>query len=77
MQNAGKTIVYQDYRDRNGSGSRSGSANRMKYGKPTGTPQGAVVISPAQLRAKSLNNTKHLKRRSSNQKKKNSPSSGR
>ena len=78
MQNAGKTIVYQDYRDRNGSGSRSGSAkNRMnmKYGKPTGTPQGAVVISPAQLRAKSLNNSKHVKRRAT--KKKISPSSGR
>ena len=47
----------------------NGPKSGLKFGKPSGTPQGAVVISPAQLRAKSMKNSKHLKGR----RKKSSP----
>ena len=69
MQSAGKSIVYQDYRDSNAVSKHNGQKSGLKYGKPSGTPQGAVVISPAQLRAKSMKNSKHLKGR----RKKSSP----
>ena len=70
IQSAGKSIVYQDYRDSNAvSQKHNGPKSGLKFGKPSGTPQGAVVISPAQLRAKSMKNSKHLKGR----RKKSSP----
>lgn len=69
IQSAGKSIVYQDYRDNNAVSKHNGTKSALKYGKPSGTPQGAVVISPAQLRAKSMKNSKHLKGR----RKKSSP----